>query len=233
MADLNAAIAVTFETKRIQSVRVNFGLSQLFEKLLRPRIRPTATAPEKVCEVSTDRPEVLKIDEPFEMGESSHPGLDGSEGSYYVVERIVKDRVFNGTRQYLVKWEGYPESENTWEPKANFQSSAELLAEYHAAKESKASKEKKTTAASRCSNAAKRGAAAQAPPAPYSCPPLPPPRAKNPKIEKITRVWCLEGEIMVAARLKGGKIKTFTLQEIMKLDPAVWLTFLEGSLRAQ
>ena len=37
----------------------------------------------------------------------------------YSVEKIVKKRVVEGRIQYLLKWVGYPDSENTWEPEDN------------------------------------------------------------------------------------------------------------------
>lgn len=45
------------------------------------------------------------------------------EENVYEVEKIVEDRVKNGKRQYLIKWVGYPESENTWENEDNILSS--------------------------------------------------------------------------------------------------------------
>lgn len=38
---------------------------------------------------------------------------------FYVVEKIFDKRFVNGKPQYLVKWENYDESENTWEPLVN------------------------------------------------------------------------------------------------------------------
>lgn len=37
----------------------------------------------------------------------------------YTVEKILSKRYMNGKVQYYLKWLGYPESENTWEPKEN------------------------------------------------------------------------------------------------------------------
>jgi hypothetical protein len=34
----------------------------------------------------------------------------------YEVEKIVDKRTKNGVTEYLVKWKGYEEDENTWEP---------------------------------------------------------------------------------------------------------------------
>ena len=37
---------------------------------------------------------------------------------FYEVEKIVDKRTnIYGLVEYLVKWKGYPSSENTWEPK--------------------------------------------------------------------------------------------------------------------
>ncbi|KIW99342.1 uncharacterized protein Z518_11417 [Rhinocladiella mackenziei CBS 650.93] len=45
----------------------------------------------------------------------------------YDVEKILKRRVMRGTPQYLIKWLGYDDCENSWEPEANL--SEELLRE--------------------------------------------------------------------------------------------------------
>jgi len=58
----------------------------------------------------------------------------------YIVEAIVgrQVKVSNGRRsvRYKVKWEGYPESDNSWEPKSNLiRASAvkKMIEEYEAA----------------------------------------------------------------------------------------------------
>lgn len=44
---------------------------------------------------------------------------DGSGEEEYSVEKILEKRLHHGKVEYLIKWEGYPDSENTWEPQAN------------------------------------------------------------------------------------------------------------------
>ena len=34
----------------------------------------------------------------------------------YEIERIVEKRYRNARLEYLIKWRGYPDSQNTWEP---------------------------------------------------------------------------------------------------------------------
>ena len=48
----------------------------------------------------------------------------------YSVEKIIDKRIVGGKVQYLVKWEGYSESDNTWEPLANIESVDHLIEEY-------------------------------------------------------------------------------------------------------
>jgi hypothetical protein len=48
----------------------------------------------------------------------------------YEVETVLDCQYIRGKVKYLVKWEGYPHSENTWEPKGNL-NCPEKLAEFH------------------------------------------------------------------------------------------------------
>lgn len=53
---------------------------------------------------------------------------DVKEGEF-IVERILQMREFNNHRWYLIKWEGYPQSESTWEPEENCKC-PELICEF-------------------------------------------------------------------------------------------------------
>lgn len=64
---------------------------------------------------------------------------DNSAEDIFDVERILDDRMVRGKKQYLIKWVGYPDSENTWEYEENLMCE-EMLKSYM---NSKTTKEKK------------------------------------------------------------------------------------------
>jgi hypothetical protein len=57
--------------------------------------------------------------------------IEGEEE--YEVEEIISDRTIRRKRQYLVKWNGYPSSENTWVAAKDLHA-PELLRDYHDSK---------------------------------------------------------------------------------------------------
>jgi len=63
------------------------------------------------------------------------------EEQYYEVEKIVKTRKKGNTTEYFIKWEGYQDSANTWEPESNL--NKELLADYKASQKKEPSEKPK------------------------------------------------------------------------------------------
>ena len=58
-------------------------------------------------------------------------GENQSEGEdIYTVEAIRDKRVNRGKVEYLIKWEGYPENQCTWEPVAHLDSVPEMIEEF-------------------------------------------------------------------------------------------------------
>lgn len=65
--------------------------------------------------------------------------------SDYVVERIEGKRIINGVTQYFLKWQGYPRSENTWEPVENL-SCPEFIAAFEKSENKLKVKKRRLTA---------------------------------------------------------------------------------------
>ncbi|OQV20173.1 hypothetical protein BV898_05731 [Hypsibius exemplaris] len=63
----------------------------------------------------------------FRRGESKQKEASPEKETFFV-EKILKKRITEGRPKYWVKWQGYDNSHNTWEPPGSF--SAEFLAAY-------------------------------------------------------------------------------------------------------
>lgn len=55
----------------------------------------------------------------------------GEYGLEYEAEAIKDSKIALGERLYLVKWAGWSDISNTWEPEANLHNSADLIKEFH------------------------------------------------------------------------------------------------------
>jgi hypothetical protein len=55
--------------------------------------------------------------------------IDGEEE--FVIEEIIDSRMFRGKLQYLVKWEGYPTSDNQWLPVSELNHAPDLIEQFH------------------------------------------------------------------------------------------------------
>ena len=49
----------------------------------------------------------------------------------YKVEEVLNSRLKQGKLEYLVKWSGYTDDHNTWEPKSNLDNSKEAINNFH------------------------------------------------------------------------------------------------------
>lgn len=76
-----------------------------------------------------------------------------SESNVYTAECILNKRTKNGHTEYFIKWRGYPNSENTWEPIENILDRGLLTAFEEKRKYVKRGRPKKQSASESTSNA--------------------------------------------------------------------------------
>jgi len=74
-----------------------------------------------------------------EMEVVPEPEIEEEE---YEVEKCVDKRIVKGKIQYLIKWKGFEDTDNTWEPIENLECS-ELISEYEETLKKKNGKENK------------------------------------------------------------------------------------------
>jgi len=75
-------------------------------------------------------------------------GESEGEEEEFTVERILDKRVRNSKVEYLIKWEGYPDTENTWEPQENLDCPDIISAYEEKAQKKKEEKKRKKEAES-------------------------------------------------------------------------------------
>ena len=57
--------------------------------------------------------------------------INDEDETEYEAEGILDFKRVSGKPYYLIKWKGYPNEENTWEPTENLRGCSQLLQSFH------------------------------------------------------------------------------------------------------
>ncbi|KAB5588482.1 Transposon Tf2-1 polyprotein [Ceratobasidium theobromae] len=77
---------------------------------------------------------LLRLYEKDDYGRESEqppPIIVESGEKEYEVEQILNSKKTWGKLYYLIKWKGYSEESNSWEPKEHVENSPELIRQFH------------------------------------------------------------------------------------------------------
>jgi hypothetical protein len=168
--------------------------------------------------------------------------MSAEEEDGYPIEKVLDDKTVDGVRYFKVKWEGYPDSEATWEPEQNLEGSQELVDEYLAGKAAASDVSEQLAGKAAASDASEVEESAPAPPPKKrgrKPRPAPQPESDAPAelapytntddadIARVVGVREGADQLVLTVVLTDGEIRTIDTGVLRDETPAVWAAFLE------
>ena len=70
---------------------------------------------------------------PYRTRNNKDMEVDTEDKPLYTIDKIINSRRFSSGVKYLIRWEGYSEDNDTWEPMENLSTDSikQLLIEFH------------------------------------------------------------------------------------------------------
>ncbi|KAG8178393.1 hypothetical protein JTE90_005285 [Oedothorax gibbosus] len=120
----NGLKKLSAEEKKLFSEAINTVLEELSSKIQEPCDENQLNI-KKVSEEGHSKENDKNVEEDEVISEEEAPEEE------YIVEKIVDKKRIKGKVHYFLKWVGFPDSENTWEPKGNLDC-PEIIAAFEA-----------------------------------------------------------------------------------------------------
>lgn len=114
-----SSLLETISKIKIEHQRTLFTLSKKNEKLTADLSMANQKNAESQNTIESLQNENKKLNAQIEQLKSQVHSSCEMKHAYYDVEKIINDKTVKRKKYYLVRWKGYDENNDSWEPKTN------------------------------------------------------------------------------------------------------------------